>query len=249
MFLASRQQRSASARYLHVRRRHVDDVRLLRLDPVPLDALRRLRRPVRPNDISGWAKAGWTVFVIILPFLGIFVYLISQGKGMGERAQQRAQAQQAEVDTSCFPQYARSPALGERGRDRGHYRVGGGCLDVLVFVVRCSCFTETIRPTSSTSHGLQQAGLPGRRVASSCGPDTSLEPLRFGARASRRECRRGAATCRAARRGLARFTLLVRSSHSRQTQSLSCLSSALSAAGTKGHAERRTRLTAWSSTP
>ena len=50
------------------------------------------------HDISGWAKAGWTVFVIILPFIGIFVYLISQGKGMGERAAQRAQSQQAEVD-------------------------------------------------------------------------------------------------------------------------------------------------------
>ena len=50
------------------------------------------------HDISGWAKAGWTVFVIILPFLGIFVYLISQGKSMGERAQERAKAQQAQVD-------------------------------------------------------------------------------------------------------------------------------------------------------
>jgi phosphoglycerol transferase MdoB-like AlkP superfamily enzyme len=50
------------------------------------------------HDISGWAKAGWTVFVIILPFLGIFVYLISQGQGMGERDQQRAQAQQTQVD-------------------------------------------------------------------------------------------------------------------------------------------------------
>lgn len=50
------------------------------------------------HDISGWAKAGWTVFVIILPFLGIFVYLISQGKAMGERAQQKAQAQQSQVD-------------------------------------------------------------------------------------------------------------------------------------------------------
>ena len=50
------------------------------------------------HDISGWAKAGWTVFVIILPFLGIFVYLISQGKGMGERAAERAQAQQTQVD-------------------------------------------------------------------------------------------------------------------------------------------------------
>ena len=50
------------------------------------------------HDISGWAKAGWTVFVIILPFLGIFVYLISQGKAMGERAQERARAQRAQVD-------------------------------------------------------------------------------------------------------------------------------------------------------
>jgi membrane protease subunit (stomatin/prohibitin family) len=50
------------------------------------------------HDISGWAKAGWTIFVIILPFLGIFVYMISQGKGMGERAQQRAQAQQTQMD-------------------------------------------------------------------------------------------------------------------------------------------------------
>jgi hypothetical protein len=50
------------------------------------------------HDVSGWAKAGWTLFVIVLPFLGIFVYLISQGRGMGERAQQRAQAQQSQMD-------------------------------------------------------------------------------------------------------------------------------------------------------
>ena len=50
------------------------------------------------HDISGWAKAGWTVFVIILPFLGIFVYLIAEGKAMGERAMARAQSQQSQVD-------------------------------------------------------------------------------------------------------------------------------------------------------
>ena len=50
------------------------------------------------HDLSGWAKAGWTFFVIVLPFLGIFVYLISQGKSMGERAQSRAQAQQSQLD-------------------------------------------------------------------------------------------------------------------------------------------------------
>ena len=50
------------------------------------------------HDLSGWAKAGWTIFVIILPYLGIFVYLIASGKGMGERAAARAQSQQAQVD-------------------------------------------------------------------------------------------------------------------------------------------------------
>ena len=50
------------------------------------------------SDVSGWGKAGWVVLVIILPFLGIFIYLITQGKSMGERAQQRAQAQQTQVD-------------------------------------------------------------------------------------------------------------------------------------------------------
>lgn len=37
------------------------------------------------HDLSGWAKAGWTVFVIILPFVGVLVYLITQGSAMAER--------------------------------------------------------------------------------------------------------------------------------------------------------------------
>ena len=37
------------------------------------------------RDLSGWGKAGWTVFVVILPWLGALVYLITQGKGMAER--------------------------------------------------------------------------------------------------------------------------------------------------------------------
>jgi hypothetical protein len=57
------------------------------------------------HDISGWGKAGWTIFAIILPFLGIFVYLIANGKSMGERAAQRAQAQQSQMDN-----YVRSVA-------------------------------------------------------------------------------------------------------------------------------------------
>ena len=50
------------------------------------------------HDTSGWAKVGWCVFVIILPFLGVFIYFIAEGKSMGERAMARAQRQQAQAD-------------------------------------------------------------------------------------------------------------------------------------------------------
>ena len=50
----------------------------------------------RRHDIGGWGKAGWTVFVILLPFLGVLIYLIAEGKGMGERsAKQMRDAQTA----------------------------------------------------------------------------------------------------------------------------------------------------------
>ena len=59
----------------------------------------------RRHDIGGWAKAGWTIFVIVLPFLGIFVYLIAEGKGMGEPNVRQAEAAQADMDA-----YVRSVA-------------------------------------------------------------------------------------------------------------------------------------------
>jgi ABC-type multidrug transport system fused ATPase/permease subunit len=37
------------------------------------------------DSVHGWAKAGWAVFLVLLPFLGVFVYLIARGRGMGER--------------------------------------------------------------------------------------------------------------------------------------------------------------------
>jgi hypothetical protein len=49
----------------------------------------------RRHDLSGWGKTGWIVFVIILPFLGVFIYLITQSDGMRERSIDRATAQQA----------------------------------------------------------------------------------------------------------------------------------------------------------
>jgi Short C-terminal domain/Phospholipase_D-nuclease N-terminal len=52
----------------------------------------------RRHDISGWVKTAWIVFVILLPFLGVFVYLITQNVGMTERQLQRTRAQQEQFD-------------------------------------------------------------------------------------------------------------------------------------------------------
>jgi Short C-terminal domain/Phospholipase_D-nuclease N-terminal len=52
----------------------------------------------RRTDIGGWGKAGWTIFVICLPFLGILVYLIANGHGMGERNVKQMQAAQSQMD-------------------------------------------------------------------------------------------------------------------------------------------------------
>ncbi|GGO92090.1 SHOCT domain-containing protein [Wenjunlia tyrosinilytica] len=52
----------------------------------------------RDDALSGWAKAGWCVFVVLLPFLGVFVYLIARGSGMGTREQQHARKQQRALD-------------------------------------------------------------------------------------------------------------------------------------------------------
>jgi hypothetical protein len=48
----------------------------------------------RSHELSGLAKAGWLFFVIILPFLGVFIYLIARGKNMAEHDQSDTKAQQ-----------------------------------------------------------------------------------------------------------------------------------------------------------
>jgi phospholipase D-like protein/putative oligomerization/nucleic acid binding protein len=52
----------------------------------------------RRRDISGWGKAAWTIFLIILPFLGALVYLIAQHDGMAERQAAAVQGQKAQMD-------------------------------------------------------------------------------------------------------------------------------------------------------
>lgn len=45
----------------------------------------------RSDDMGGWAKALWTIFVIVLPYLGVLIYLIARGRKMGEHAAREAQ--------------------------------------------------------------------------------------------------------------------------------------------------------------
>jgi hypothetical protein len=59
----------------------------------------------RSRDIGGFAKALWVIFVIILPFLGVLIYLIARGKGMQERQMQRAAQQEQD-----FRQYVQDAA-------------------------------------------------------------------------------------------------------------------------------------------
>ena len=52
----------------------------------------------RRHDISGWAKAAWTVFVVLLPWLGVLIYLIVNHQGMAERRYREAATAQAQFD-------------------------------------------------------------------------------------------------------------------------------------------------------
>ena len=52
----------------------------------------------RRDDIGGWAKAAWVIFVVILPWLGVLIYLIAQHDGMQKRSMNQALAQRQALD-------------------------------------------------------------------------------------------------------------------------------------------------------
>jgi energy-coupling factor transporter transmembrane protein EcfT len=67
----------------------------------------------RRRDIGGWAKAAWIVFLIVIPFVGVLVYLIAEHQGMADRQAQQMQAAQDSTD-----QYIRSVAGGDGAADQ-----------------------------------------------------------------------------------------------------------------------------------
>ena len=51
----------------------------------------------RRHDISGWVKALWVIALVVAPYIGVFAYLIFQGRGMAERNSQQAQEAREEL--------------------------------------------------------------------------------------------------------------------------------------------------------
>jgi len=62
----------------------------------------------RRHDTSGFAKVLWIIFIVVIPYFGVFVYLIAEHQGMTERTLEHQQAAQSQVD-----QYVKSIAGGE----------------------------------------------------------------------------------------------------------------------------------------
>ena len=78
----------------------------------------------RSHDLGGFAKALWVIFVVVVPFLGVLIYLIARGKGMQDRAAQRASRQEQEFrgyvqdaagSTGTADQLAKLADLKDRG--------------------------------------------------------------------------------------------------------------------------------------
>ena len=74
----------------------------------------------RSHDLGGWGKALWSIFVLIVPFLGVFIYLIARGHGMQERDIKEAQAKE-----QAFRSYVQDAATTSGGRHRRRARQAG----------------------------------------------------------------------------------------------------------------------------
>lgn len=64
----------------------------------------------RDDTLGGWAKAGWTIALIVFPFVGVLVYLLVRGRGMGTR-----EARQLQDQRQAFDAYIRETAAGAGG--------------------------------------------------------------------------------------------------------------------------------------
>jgi hypothetical protein len=95
----------------------------------------------RRHDLSGWGKAGWLIFTILLPFLGVFVYLITQNVGMTERNLERSRAERTQFDD-----YVRQTA-------------GGGTTGATAEIERAKSLLDSGAITQSEFDAIKQKAL------------------------------------------------------------------------------------------
>ena len=140
----------------------------------------------RRHDISGWGKAGWTLFVIVLPFLGVFIYLIANGDEMGKRDVEQAQASQAQFDehVRSVPVAAARPPRSRRPSS-------------------CSTAEPSRRPSSRRSRRRRSPSDPPRRRRAPAGAAAERDRPRSALLRAGRGSRTRGRGDRAARREIA----------------------------------------------
>lgn len=84
---------------------------------------------LRSHDLGGWGKALWTIFVIFLPFLGVFVYLIARGHKMNERTLQQAQVQDEAARAYIRETVASAPTSADEIAKAAQLRDSGAITD------------------------------------------------------------------------------------------------------------------------
>ncbi|MFB6780831.1 SHOCT domain-containing protein [Streptomyces sp. NPDC056352] len=78
----------------------------------------------RSDDLGGWAKAGWLILALLLPYLGVLIYVIARGKSMGKRDVAEAKEREA-----AFKAYVREAAA--TGDTTGPAKPSGGSVEEL----------------------------------------------------------------------------------------------------------------------
>ena len=127
----------------------------------------------RRRDLSGWGKTGWLIFTLVVPFLGVFVYVVTQNDGMTQRNLERAKAQREQMD-----EYVRTTAGG--GGAGGGWRTSSAQSS-------CSTAARSTRPSSRSSSS-------GRSPASAerCGRSAAAGDYAQSSPRVEREMRRAA---------------------------------------------------------
>ena len=80
---------------------------------------------LRRDDIGGWAKAGWTVLMVVLPMIGVLVYLIAQGRSMADRRRAAVDAARRDFETDVRAVVADTPMPTDQIREAKRLRDAG----------------------------------------------------------------------------------------------------------------------------